>query len=165
MDEMAAQEAEELRIQQEEKCQRLEAERQRQAEERHNNVNEFVGLLGELAEVLGGGSSSSNSSSSSYNTDNPYNSESSSYSSSSKTRTNNKCHMCLGSGKCVTHNAHSKSACGGSGKCGWCNGRGILHISTRANDLCPNCEKRGNGKCKRCHGTGKCPTCNGTGTK
>ena len=165
MDEMAAQEAEELRIQQEEKRQRLEAERQRQAEERHNNVNEFVGLLGELAEVLGGGSSSSNSSSSSYNTDNPYNSESSSYSSSSKTRTNNKCHMCLGSGKCVTHNAHSKSACGGSGKCGWCNGRGILHISTRANDLCPNCEKRGNGKCKRCHGTGKCPTCNGTGTK
>ena len=165
LDEMAAQEAEELRRQQEENRQRIEAERQRRAEERKNNVNEFVGLLGELAEVFGGGSSSSSSSSSAYDSDNSYSSGGSSYSSSSKVRANDKCHMCLGSGKCVTHNAHSKSACGGSGKCGFCNGRGVLHISTKANDLCPNCEKRGNGKCKRCHGTGKCPTCHGTGTK
>ena len=165
LDEVAAQEAEELRRQQEEKRQRIEAERQRRAEERKNNVNEFVGLLGELAEAFGGGSSSSSSNSSSYNSDNSYNSGASSYSSSSKVRANDKCHMCLGSGKCVTHNAHSKSACGGNGKCGFCNGRGVLHISTKANDLCPNCEKRGNGKCKRCHGTGKCPTCHGTGTK
>lgn len=55
LDEVAAQEAEELRRQQEEKRQRIEAERQRRAEERKNNVNEFVGLLGELAEAFGGG--------------------------------------------------------------------------------------------------------------
>lgn len=158
LDEEEAAEAEKRR-------QRAEQAQQERERNRQENLNTVVDLLGSLADLFGGNTSQSSTTESSsytnYDTTDSYNSGSS----SSKIRANDKCSKCLGSGKCTSIHAKSKLYCSGSGKCNYCNGTGVLHISTRANDSCPNCEKRGNGKCKTCHGTGKCQSCNGTGLK
>ena len=159
LDEEAAAEAEERRM-------LAEQERQERERKRQENLNEVVDLINSWASLLGGGSNTSSSGTSSYSSSDSDNSYSSSSSStSSKVRANDKCQACLGSGKCTTHNAHSKSTCGGNGKCGTCGGTGVFHVAGALNVLCPNCDKNHNGKCRRCHGTGKCPKCNGTGIK
>ena len=159
LDEEAAAEAEERRM-------LAEQERQERERKRQENLNEVVDLINSWASLLGGGSNTSSSGTSSYSSSDSDNSYSSSSSStSSKVRANDKCQACLGSGKCTTHNAHSKSTCGGNGKCGTGGGTGVFHVAGALNVLCPNCDKNHNGKCRRCHGTGKCPKCNGTGIK
>lgn len=154
---------ESARQQREAERQRLETERQRQEAQRQQSedskTDSFTDLLNTYAELLGRGSSSS---SGTYKQDSSGNSSSGS---SNRVRANDKCNICLGSGKCMNGHAHSKSTCGGSGKCGTCNGKGYIVLSTRATNLCPNCDRNHNGKCKRCHGTGKCLYCNGTGIK
>ena len=158
LDDLEAAEAEERRL-------LAEKARQEKARKREQTLNEVVDLIGAWASLLGGDSSSSsgNSSYSSSYSESSYSSSSSS--SSNKVRAKDKCHICLGSGECMTIHAGSKSACGGSGRCGTCLGDGIIHVAGAGDTLCPNCDRNHNGKCKRCHGTGKCPVCHGTGLK
>ena len=162
LDEEEAEKAEEMR-------RRIEQQKLEKQKARQENVDLVVNLLGSVAELFGGNSTSTSyesSSYSNYDSDHSYSSGSTgSSTSTNKVRANDKCHMCLGSGECLVQNAHSKSACGGSGKCGTCGGTGVLHVAGAPDTFCPNCDKNHNGKCKRCHGTGKCPICHGTGLK
>lgn len=122
-----------------------------------------IDLLGSLSELFG---ESTTTGTSSYTEANDYHSDTSSSSgSSTKVRANDKCPYCQGTGKHISIHAHSKNVCGGNGKCGWCGGSGTIHVAGAGDVLCPNCERKGNGKCKLCHGTGKCPHCHGTGLK
>ena len=88
---------------------------------------------------------------------NSYNTVSSSGSSASE---KTKCKRCLGSGNCSSLSATAnKYYCHGSGKCGYCNGKGWLQKYGQTIE-CSACI---NGKCHYCNGTGKCSDCNGKG--
>lgn len=113
-------------------------------------------------------SSRYNSGSNRYDDYNGYGSnnyESNTRSSRSAQRKEKVCHMCGGSGKCCSMSASSasiKSHCNGSGKCGWCSGKGWVYSGSDVIE-CGVC--RGKKKCTSCYGTGECKYCNGKGTR
>jgi hypothetical protein len=74
-----------------------------------------------------------------------------------------KCMTCLGSGKCSSRSSGAdRYYCHGSGKCGYCYGKGFVYNSYTSDDIkCSSCS--GTGTCQYCYGSGKCNTCGGSG--
>lgn len=113
------------------------------------------------------GSNSDSSYSGSYNSSG-YNSShsdisNSTGSSSSSSKRESSCHRCFGTGQCtatIGGSADNNSHCSGSGKCGWCNGKGWDYYNGKQK-TCAVCN--GTKKCHTCSGTGKCQFCGGKG--
>ncbi len=70
----------------------------------------------------------------------------------------NVCHSCRGTGQCQM----AGLGCYGTGKCGYCNGRGYTG-SGSFTFTCTLC--KGARTCKYCGGDGICSTCGGTGLR